>query len=111
MVGASSITDATFVIEGGRQFREVIPERRLRVQLASNLRRIAFHYLTICPTTERVLRMAHRNETERDFDDALVAECALESGADVIVSSDRRAFASSEVPGVSPEDCPAMLGD
>lgn len=109
IVGATSITDATYVIEGGSQFREVIPERRLRVQLASNLRRIAFHYLTICPVNERVLKAAHRNRTERDFDDALVAECAREAGADVIVTSDREAFVRSEVPGATPRECVGAL--
>lgn len=109
LVGANSVLDASYVIEDGRQFREVIPERRLRQQLASNLRRIAFHYLTICPIDERVLRAAHHNKTEPDFDDALVAECAREAGADIIVSSDQRAFRNSAVPGATPEECAACV--
>lgn len=110
LVGANSISDATSIIENGRQFREVIPDKKLRRQLASNLRRVSFHYATICSVNGNILKAAHRNAAEEDFEDALIAECAKAHKADFIVSSDKHAFLQSAVPKISPSECAGLIG-
>lgn len=102
LVCTHSLADATYVVENSRLFKDAIPDREKRRHVATFLREVAFHFCTVCSVDERIARAAHRNVSEPDFDDALIAECAARSEADYIISSDRNAFRSSRVPGVTP---------
>ena len=104
LVSPISLADASYIIEGGRQFKEALPERSQRQRLAAYVRDTAFSYCTICTIDEQVAMAAHQNSDEEDFDDALIAECAAAYKADVIISSDRKAFRSSKVPSWTPEE-------
>lgn len=109
LVSPISLADASYIIECGRQFKEALPERSQRQRLAAYVRDTAFSYCTICAIDEQVALAAHRNASEDDFDDALIAECASAYDADVIISSDRRAFRTAKVPSLTPDEYLARM--
>lgn len=109
LISSLSLKDASYIIENSRSFKDVIPDRRIRSQMARKLREIAFDTCTICGIDEAIARKAHLSVAEDDFDDALIAECALAYDADAIISSDALAFTSSLVPKMSPQEYAVLL--
>ena len=109
LVPAPSLKDATYIIENSAPFKQVVPERAERMGLARRMRDAVFMQCEVVAVDAAVARRAHRNRDEKDYDDALVAECALASGADVIISSDKSAFENARVPKATPEEFAAHL--
>ncbi len=102
LVPTLALKDLSYYIENNRQIREVIPSRKERIAIAAQARSILFDQCTICAVDEAVARKAHADLNEQDYDDALIAACAELSGADVIISSDKKAFQDSTVPSMTP---------
>lgn len=98
-----SIKDISYFIECNKDVKALIPSRSERLDLARQARELLFSTCTICGIDEDIARKAHQNLSEPDYDDALVAECALAYDAEVIISSDAEAFERSIVPKASPQ--------
>jgi predicted nucleic acid-binding protein len=64
--------------------------------------------LSIAPVDESTL-LAALAMTGADFEDNLQIACAVQAGADGIVTRDPRGFASSPVPVLAPADLVALL--
>ena len=109
LVPVLALKDASYAVENGASFKQVLPHPAQRRALAERIRALAFSFCRVCAVDEAIARKAHRNSTEDDFDDALVAECALAYDADLIISSDRSAFTASIVPKRSPQEHAARL--
>ena len=109
MLSTLSLKDLSFYLENNRQIREVIPSKRDRARMAHEARGCILGQFAICAIDEAIVRAAHDNTAEPDFDDALVAECAKAYRADVIVSSDKEAFIDSAVPKMTPAECVRFL--
>ena len=99
-----SIKDLSYFIESSKHAQEAIPNRKERMSRSALARTFILDNCVIAPIDERVARMAHANESEPDYDDALIAECARANDADVILSSDNRAFRESYIPKMSPQE-------
>ncbi|MBR3317048.1 MAG: PIN domain-containing protein [Atopobiaceae bacterium] len=98
------LKDVSYVLENSAAAKRRWAERADRMALSSRARSYLLAHCTIVAVDDLVCRRAHRNHTEPDFNDALVAECAVIAHADVILSSDRRAFNASLVPKMSPQE-------
>ncbi|MCH3944130.1 MAG: PIN domain-containing protein [Atopobiaceae bacterium] len=109
LLPALALEDASYVLENSPSAKAAVPDAALRRRIAREARGFALRLCTICCIDDAVCRAAHENTGEQDFDDALVAECARFSKADVIVSSDARAFVHSAVPKVTPRECVEFL--
>ncbi len=103
LVTSLTLKDASYLFENGASFKRVAPDRQFRSEQARRIRELAFATCTICGIDEDIARKAHQNLSEPDYDDALVAECALAYDAEVIISSDKEAFERSIVPKASPQ--------
>ena len=98
------LKDLSWFLECSRACKERWPNRDERLLRAAQAREFLLAHATIVAIDELVCKRAHANTTERDYDDALVAECAVTSGADVILSSDAKAFVASQVPKMTPHE-------
>ncbi len=105
IVAATSIKDACWILEDGVAFKQVYPSRASRHALARKLRKFVLNALTIAPVDETTIRRADLNTKEEDFEDAIIAACAELSGADCIVSNDRKAFQHCKLKKFSPLGC------
>ena len=109
IVAATSIKDACWILEDGVAFKRVYPSRASRHALAQKLRKFALNTLTIAPVDEITIRRADLNTKEEDFEDAVIAACAELSGADCIVSNDRKAFQHCNLKKFTPMGCLEVL--
>lgn len=109
LIPSLALKDVSYLLESGRIMREAIPDAHVRRSAARAFRARVLEECEICAIDELVCRRAQANADEPDYDDALVAECALANGADVIVSSDRAAFNGAVVPKMSPAQCARWL--
>lgn len=104
LVSALALKDASYIVEESKYAKERIPDRDKRRKIACKGRELMLSTCEICTINEVVCRRAQANHEEPDYDDALIAECALVNGADVLVSRDKKAFNNLEIPKLSPVD-------
>ena len=95
LVCAHSLVDMTYILENNAGMKAAIPDRSRRTECARFARETVFKFCTICAIDGKVCQEAHDDKLEPDFEDALVAACARMYKADVIVTSDERAFRAS----------------
>ncbi len=99
-----SLKDLSYVIVESPMAKTLMPSRPQRAKAAADARELVFDTCEICDVDELICRRAHANHEEPDYDGALIAECALVNGADVLVSRDKKAFNWLEIPKLSPVD-------
>ncbi|MEY8437773.1 PIN domain-containing protein [Atopobiaceae bacterium 24-176] len=104
LVSALALKDASYIVEESKYAKRRIPDRSKRREIAFKGRELMLSTCEICNINEIICRRANANRNEPDYDDALVAECALVNGANAIVSRDKRAFNELEIPKLSPID-------
>jgi predicted nucleic acid-binding protein len=111
MLSALSLKDASYVIENSAAMKAAFPQAQDRRERSRYARDVAFTLCTIVAVDEEACRCAHRNTSEEDYDDALIAACAVAAKADMVVTSDARAFNSADVPflKLSPGQCAKLL--
>lgn len=95
LVCAHSLVDMTYILENNAGMKAAIPDRSRRTECARFARETVFKFCTICAIDGKVCQEAHDDKLEPDFEDALVSACARMYKADVIVTSDERAFRAS----------------
>ena len=106
MTCATSLKDADWIISHNSSFKKREPDPRSRRLLTRSLRQALVKSFALCPIDEVVVRRAlYLEPSEHSFDDAIISACAELNNTDFIVTSDRKAFRSSSVPRLSPEDC------
>lgn len=98
-----ALKDLSYIITESPTAKEAMPSRRERMEAAAAARELVFETCEVCSVDEMVCRRAHANDEEPDYDNALVAECAVANGASAIVSRDRKAFKAMEIPKLSPD--------
>ncbi len=103
-VAAHSLCDMTYVLENNAGMKLAIPNKAEQRACAQYARETVFRFCEVCPIDERVCWDAHRDRDEPDFEDALVMACARACGAEVIVSSDSRAFNGGIPRKLSPQE-------
>lgn len=109
IVCGTSLADASYVIENNKAFKAAFPNAKRRSGLASWMRQEILDTCEIAAVDGLICSRAQQNSTEPDYDDAIVAECALINKCDCIVSSDKTAFNDSVVPKLSPSQCARLL--
>ncbi|MGN0076152.1 MAG: type II toxin-antitoxin system VapC family toxin [Parafannyhessea sp.] len=109
LVCSTSLVDASYVIENNKAFKAVFPSAEQRRSLARWMRGEVLETCEIAAVDGLVCSRAQQNSAEPDYDDAVVAECALVNKCDCIVSSDISAFNNSQVPKLSPSQCARLL--
>lgn len=73
---------------------------KVRRQLLLNVT----NFLTVAGASHNAVVRAILNENFPDFEDCLQEKCALEVGADYIVTRNVQDFAASEIPAVTPAE-------
>lgn len=107
---ATSLKDADWIIAHNSAFASIQPDVKRRRVLAREMRCTLAKNFKLCAVDDVVVQRALRlEEYEHSFDDAIIAACAELHDADFIVTSDRAAFRSVNVPSLSPASCLALL--
>lgn len=109
IVPATALVDASYVIENGASLKRLVPEREQRQRLARTMQQSVIDTFTIGAIDNLVCKRAQQNKDEPDYDDAIVAECALANKCDFIVSNDAGAFNGSLVPKLYPAQAVHLL--
>lgn len=96
MVSASSVLDASWILVNGKGAKQLIADRSERKRIARMLRMSVIASMEIEPVDDAVIRRAHRNtdedDFEDDFEDAVIATVGTFSEANYIITDDHRAF-------------------
>lgn len=93
VVSASSITDVMYIM------RKYLDDK---TQLRAVVQNLLLSF-TIADVTSEHIRNAFQSPME-DYEDAVLAECALQSKANYIITRDKKDFINSPVPSMSPEE-------
>ena len=93
VVSASSITDVMYIM------RKYLDDKTQLRAVVQNLL-VSF---TIADVTSEHIRNAFQSPME-DYEDAVLAECALQSKANYIITRDKKDFINSPVPTLTPEE-------
>ena len=93
VVSASSITDVMYIM------RKYLDDKTQLRAVVQNLL-VSF---TIADVTSEHIRNAFQSPME-DYEDAVLAESALQSKANYIITRDKKDFINSPVPSMSPEE-------
>ncbi len=104
MTSASSVLDASWILENGRAPKVLIPDKTKRRQLAWMLRMSIFTSMEIEAVDDAVLRKAHKDVDEEDLEDAVVATVGAFNDANYLVTDDRRAFLQSGMIKLTPAE-------
>lgn len=99
-----SLKDVSYLIECSKPAKSRWPQREEREHMAAEARSFLLDHCSVVAIDDLVCRRAHRNQMEPNYDDALIAECAVTSGADAIISSDRLAFNAAAIPKFTPQE-------
>lgn len=93
VVSASTITDVMYIM------RKYLDDKTQLRAVVQNLL-VSF---TIADVTSEHIRNAFQSPME-DYEDAVLAECALQSKANYIITRDKKDFINSLVPTLTPEE-------
>ena len=93
VVSASSITDVMYVM------RKYLDDKTQLRAVVQNLL-VSF---TIADVTSKHIRNVFQSPMD-DYEDAVLAECALQSKANYIITRDKKDFINSLVPTLTPEE-------
>ena len=85
-VAATSVNDIYYIIASRTHNRET----------AYNAIGKIFEIASICPVTEKEIREAH-SRNPYDFEDCIIAVCAENIGADMIITRDEKGFSNTRL--------------
>lgn len=92
-ITAASTTDIVYVLH-----RRGMSTKESNAQLPS-----LFFMFDVLDVTESDCRQAYENEM-KDYENALVAECCARNNVDIIVTRNKKDFAHSPVPALTPRE-------
>ena len=97
-ISASMVMTLSYILESARQ-----PDSMIGISLAWTLKTFI-----VVPTDSNILRAALTSSV-KDYEDAVVEQAAILSGAQTIITRNIKDFKLSRVPAVTPEDYLALL--